>query len=224
MKSTFSRIFALFLVFYALNLPARPSITQGWEQIDRTEGIEVFRKAIDGSDVVAFRGIGEIEAPIEKVLWVLLDNSHRTEWVDRLKSSTILEEANRPFEYVVYQEFSLPWPINNRDFVYQAKAEKIGKQIVLNMHSVNRDRVPQTAGVRAELYHSAYRMKPLSQNKTRLEVEIHSDPKGMLPKWLVNLIQKSWPSKTLKGIRIQVKKEFVKNSPLPASATSQRKT
>jgi hypothetical protein len=34
-------------------------------------------------------------------------------------------------------------------------------------------------------------------NKTTLEVEVHTDPKGMLPSWLVNIIQKKWPSKTL---------------------------
>ena len=40
-------------------------------------------------------------------------------------------------------------------------------------------------------------------------------PKGWLPTWLVNLIQKSWPLKTLNGIRNIVGKDFVGEMKLP---------
>jgi len=36
--------------------------------------------------------------------------------------------------------------------------------------------------------------------------EVHTDPKGSLPKWLVNLVQKSWAHTTLMGLRAQVGK------------------
>ncbi len=216
-KNIFLKIYILLLLCLTLNLFASSPTKLKWEQIDRDECIDVFRKVVRNSNLVAFKGIGEIDAPLGKVLWVLLDYKHRTDWVDRLKTTIILEKDNNPFEYVAYQEFKLPWPLSNRDYVYQGKAEKVGNNIVLNMHSVKRDCAPKTVGVRAELHHSSYTMEPINNKKTRLIVEIYSDPKGSLPKWFVNLIQKNWPLKTLKGIRKQVKKTFVKYSPLPIS-------
>ena len=43
-------------------------------------------------------------------------------------------------------------------------------------------------------------MKPLSKETTKVEVVIHVDPRGAIPKWLVNFIQKNWPYKFLKRI------------------------
>ncbi len=48
-------------------------------------------------------------------------------------------------------------------------------------------------------------------------VEIHADPKGSVPKWLVNLFQKGWPRNTIEGIRKQAAKADVKEHPVVAS-------
>ena len=214
MKYAFLQIYTLFFLFYALNLSAKQQI-YNWERIKCTDGIEVFRRSIKNSNIVAFKGIAEINASIEKVLFVLLDNEHRVEWVSRLKSSKILEGDNKSFEYIAYQEFKLPWPMMNRYFIYKGIVKKSGKQIILKMNSVYHDFTPKNTAIKAELHHSYYRMKSLTKNKTKLEIEIYSDPKGGLPKWFANLIQKNWPYKTLKGIRNQVKKKFINCSLLP---------
>jgi hypothetical protein len=121
-----------------------------------------------------------------------------------------------PFEYVIYQEFHLPWPMKNRDFVYRGKAirENDGR-VVLTLRSEEHKDAPKTAGVRAELKESRYIITPIGKFKSKLEVEILSDPKGGIPVWLVNLIQKSWPEKTLGAIKAQVEKPFVTESALP---------
>src|SRR4051794_15025120 len=53
-----------------------------WEPVQEADGIAVFRRDVPGSPLVAFKGETTIEAPVEKVLWVLVDNEHKTEWVD----------------------------------------------------------------------------------------------------------------------------------------------
>ena len=63
---------------------------------------------------------------------------------------------------------------------------------------------------------SVYKLTPVDDGKRcRVEVEIHTDPRGWLPSWLVNLIQKSWPLKTLRGIRQLIDKPYVVDYPLP---------
>ncbi len=187
-----------------------------WEEIYTEDEIKVSRMLIEGSPLVAFKGDVEIDAPVQKVLWVLLDNSRREEWVDRLYESEVLEELSE-HEYYLYQAFELPIFISNRDYVYHGKAVRDAETgvVTLKMWSEEHAKAPETVGVRAHLTNSAYIITPMGENKCRLEVEIQTDPKGWIPSWVVNMIQESWPYKTLAAIREQVKKDHVKMYPLP---------
>lgn len=52
-----------------------------------------------------------------------------------------------------------------------------------------------------------------NREKTRVSVEIQADPMGLIPKWIANFFQRSWPRKTLEGIRNQVAKADVIEHP-----------
>ncbi|MDH5581725.1 MAG: START domain-containing protein [Bdellovibrionales bacterium] len=186
-----------------------------WQQIKVKQGISVFKKEIPKSKLVAFKGEAIIEASAGKIIHVLKDNTHKKDWVDRLLKSEVLEK-NSEYEQVMYQVFNAPWPVSNRDFVYRANLTRDTSGVItLHMNSIDHNKSPKTIGVRADLIKSIYKLTPIGPNKTKLEVEIQSDPKGLLPKWVVNIIQRSWPLKTLQRIRNQVKKPFVRDIPLP---------
>jgi hypothetical protein len=139
---------------------------------------------------------------------VLGDNTHRTEWVDRLKKSVILEQKG-DYEFIVYQHFGSPAVIADRDFVYRAQAySRKDGAAVLDIQSVTHPKAPATVGVRGELNYSSYVLKRVGK-KTLVDVSVSLDPKGALPGWIVNMVQKSWPMNTLKALREHVKKPFV---------------
>jgi hypothetical protein len=217
--SLLSQYFGIFFFSFLLPLfstTTHAEIAENWKLINQANGVSVFSKTIQGSPIVAFKGEAVINASIKKVFWVLLDNDHRIEWVDRLKYNEILETLS-PFEYVIYQEFKLPWPLTNRDFVYRGKASRDSKTgvVTLSLMSEPHDKAPKKKLVRAELLGSSYTLTPIESGKTKVEVEIHSDPKGAIPSWLVNLIQKSWPIKTLNGIAHQVTRAHAEETELP---------
>lgn len=135
--------------------------------------------------------------------------------MDRLKNDTILERKS-VYDFVVHVEIGLPFPISNRDYVYRAKARRSADgSVTVHLSSVQHSKAPEPSGIRANLIDSYYRLMPLGKNKTRVEVEIHTDPKGWLPTWLVNLIQKSWPRKTLVALRQEAAKAWVTPVALP---------
>ena len=199
-----------------LSLPTLEAHAGDWKQIDETEGIKVYSKNVEGSDLVAFMGKGVIDAPLEKVLWVLTDHEHFKEWTDLLYISRRLEKISSR-EYVMYQAYDLPLFISNRDYVYHATAELVPDTggVILHMASVDHPEAPDTVGVRADLIGSAYTLEPIDENHSHLTVAIHTDPKGLIPTWLVNLIQRSWPAQTLLGVRNQMDKPHVKSRPIP---------
>lgn len=186
-----------------------------WEQIDDRDGILVYRKHVPGSPLYAFRGKGVIEAPAEKVGWVLADNAHRVEWVDRLVKSVVLEEPG-PYEQVIYQHYKCPPGVSDRDFVYRAKAfSKQDGSVVLEIASEIHAGAPPTVGVRGELQMCSYVLSPAGPNKTHVDVIIMTDPKGALPDFLINLVQKSWPRNSLLAMRTHVRKDFVRRLKAP---------
>lgn len=205
----------LFLTLSLFSMSAFSAISN-WKLVSQKNGITVSKTQMKGSKVVGFKGETIIYNSAEKVFSVLLNNSHRKDWVNRLKVSKILKRITKN-EYVIYQEFKLPWPLSNRDFIYRGKATRDAKsgKVFLKMSSLDWPTGPKTVGVRAELKKSLYTLTPMGPNRTKVEVEILSDPKGLIPKWVVNLIQKSWPHKTLTAIKKQVEKSFVKPLALP---------
>lgn len=201
---------SLFILF-TLSLPLTVQADLNWEEINKEEEITVYRAEVDNSPIVAFKGKTIIDISAKKVLWVLADREHRKDWVDRLNINEELEVISK-VERVIYQSFDMPIFISNRDMVYKSVLSRDKETGVykFSMFSVDHEKAPETVGVRAILTNSNYLLKPLANGKTEVSVEILSDPKGWLPAWLVNLIQKSWPLKTLKSLKNQVKKDFVK--------------
>lgn len=191
-----------------------------WEQYNDEAGVKVYRKSVEGSKLFSFKGETTFQQPIRRVLHVLLDNDHRTEWVGRLYENYVLEQTNE-FDYVLYQAFELPAIFSNRDYVYRGVAtedEKTGA-VTLSMGSVEHPKSPETIGVRANLINSRYVLTPSEDGKsTHVMVEIHTDPMGAMPAWLVNIIQKDWPVDTLNGIRGQFAKDHMGEHPLPLDA------
>ena len=186
-----------------------------WEKINNEDGVEVFSKDVKGTPLVAFKGITDFDEPMEKIMWVLKDDKRRKDWVARyLKGSTL--EKRGPFEYVNYQAVTAPWPVSNRDMIFLWKANRLSNgDVQIELKSVDYPNGPETVGVRMKLHFSRFILNKKPDGGTRVTLEILSDPMGLIPKWVVNMIQKNYPVKFFKALKKQVKKPFVKKGELP---------
>ena len=186
----------------------------GWNKIDSKQGINVYRKDVKGSDVMGVGGTAVVNASAAKILWVLMDNKHKDEWVDKFRSAKTIDNPTS-LTTVQYAAFEMPFPVSDRDFVYayEFSYDQAEHMIEVDVKSVTHKSAPadETIGVRGDIIFGKYRLYPSKDGKkTYVEVEYLTDPKGSLPTFIVNLVQKSWPYKTLSNLRKQVQKSFVK--------------
>lgn len=197
-----------------------------WENVLEKDGVKVYSMEIPGSDVVAFRGTKVVKQPMDRLAFVLLNNDITTkkQWIDRLGEFKILEKNSK--HSVTYSSYNLPWPISDRDFVVQAlyKLNHQKNQFALELNSVKHKDAPSTVGVRGELLASLYQLTAIDRNTTFVELEIHSDPKGLLPNWLVNKIQESWPYNTIMKMEQQVSKAHNKPHPMVTPLLPKKQT
>ena len=208
-----------FILVFALSACKTTSGTK-WieinqEPLDDNEKSEftiiVEKKNSPEDEVNTYRGTTTMPMSIERIAYVLDDTESKTKWVSRLKQENRLE--GNPFSYrsIAYQHYNLSWPVSDRDYVIESKwsvmKDKKLPTVSLSIKSIVRDSVPEIEGrVRGQLYRLVYKLEKLESNQTRVTVEIMVNPKGLLPNFMINLIQKDWPITTLRQLNIQALK------------------
>jgi hypothetical protein len=184
--------------------PAAPP-PPAWERIREVDGIVVDRREVPGSPVIAFRGEGVVKAPLVRVAAVITDVSRSTEWVDSVSESRELRRISDT-ESISYSRIKSPPLIADRDFVMHGDLEASPGRIVIRVRSIVDDAMPPGRNVRGEVHDSSFVLTTEPDGSTRVVCEIHADPKGSIPTWVVNLFQKGWAVKTIRSLREQVKK------------------
>ena len=189
----------------------RPLLADDWKLVGNEDGISIYRRDVAGSSIVALKGEGIINAPVWKVASVLLDTTRAPEWVDSLKLSKVVRRLSLN-SYVEYNHLGLPPLIRDRDFVSEVLIDvnAADRSAALVYTPTDDPLAPKTHNVRGLILSGSFRAQSLEAGqRTELTAELHCDPKGALPAWIVNLFQKSWPRKTFEGIRKQVTKPDV---------------
>ncbi len=186
---------------------------ESWKLISDEEGIQTYQKADQSTDRISFRGETIVPTSLLRIATVLNNPELRKKWIDSFVEAHLIRDISK-VERVEYNHTKVPWPFEDRDFVYNMKA-KIAlkpKAMLVSMKSVTDPKEPPHEGiVRGEIIYSYYFMKELSAGRsTKVVVEMAVDPKGVIPKWLVAISQQRWPHNTLKNMKnIAVKTDFV---------------
>lgn len=173
-----------------------------WEVIDESDGIITSRKEVSGSSMLAFRGESDTDVHISRLLAVLLDANKGPEWVDLQTVSREVERISGE-ETVLYQVYDLSWPISDRDYLLRriTHFDAASKVATVTYNSVERaDTPPDDCCVRAQALRTYWRLTAKPDGGTHVEVEVLTDPKGMLPAWVVNLVQRGWPRNSITGL------------------------
>lgn len=208
------RAVAMLCAIVASAAVARAADRDGWEQIADKDGVKVYRKSVAGSRLKSMRGIGIVDAPVRIVALVLLDDPRAHEWVDSLAESRVVRVLS-PHEYIEYNHVAMPAFIRDREFITRVSLAASPADATAFIRSVPADdpSIAHTKIIRG-LLSGSYVLQAIDGGKrTLLTIELHSDPAGLLPAWLVNFFQKDWARATIAGIRRQTRKADLKTPP-----------
>ena len=202
-----TRIF-LFMSLLALPFPvfaADENANENWKKVRDDHGITIYVKNIPDSAKVKARAELAINANMELVKLVVEDMTKRKSWVPFLKESRVLKKISDT-EQIEYSLFDAPWPASDRDFVYRQKIQnKNEDEIIYETELAQTELMPEVDGVvRAELIESKYTLTMINENQTYVEFVFYADPKGWVPNWVVNVIQKRLPYMMLSNLRKKV--------------------
>jgi hypothetical protein len=201
---------ALCIVLFVLL--AHLSHASEWYTVDSTtDGIEILRKEVGDSTLVAFRGIGVVEAPLTLVATVIFDTNRRLEWIEGLDDSKIIRWGDED-SFIEYDHIDMPIFMKDRDFVSKIimSFDLSKKEMVFHYQPSDDPSVPPTDYIRGELIDATFILSSIDDDKkTRVDASFLCDPKGSIPKWLVNFFLKDWPKKTFRNLRKEVLKSDI---------------
>jgi hypothetical protein len=179
-----------------------------WKSVEITsDGIQILRKDTNNR-LVEFRGIGVVDAPLPLVATVIFDTNRRREWIDGLADSRIIRWRDKD-NYVEYDHIRMPIFIEDRDFVSNINMhfDLSGKEIVFHYQPSDDPSAPRTGYIRGELLNATFILNSIDNDtKTRVDAAFLCDPRGWIPKWLVNFFLEDWPKTTFRSLRKEVRK------------------
>ena len=197
-------------------LSAALAAPPGWTVVGVTDGVEVAQQSSKGSDLLSFRGETTTDVSIAKLAGLLQDDPKATEWVDLMSVSDSLDRIDEQSKYL-YQVYDLPWPVQDRDYLLKrtVNIDVPNKVFTVSIIStVNAQQKPeQECCIRADITKTLWHLQRLDNGKTKVVVEVTTDPKGSLPAWVVNMLQQDWPHKTVNGLLRRAQKADIAPDP-----------
>ncbi|MEE2904513.1 MAG: START domain-containing protein [Myxococcota bacterium] len=178
-----------------------------WDEIVNDDGVQVWRKKIAGSPFVAFRGETLVDASIKKVLAVLNDQDNKTSWMHRCVANYAIE-YKKLGQVIIYNRTGSNFPlVADRDVVVETNLTYDTENGVIDIVAVDtthKNGPPIDGVVRMKKLRLNWRLTFVSKEKTLVRYEVQTDPGGAIPAWVVNLVSKGVPKKTLAGLKRQV--------------------
>ncbi|MGV3601308.1 MAG: START domain-containing protein [Dyadobacter fermentans] len=191
------------LVLAAVFLCVTLAVAQdGWRRVAKRDGIQVYAKTVTDSKIKAMKAECALDAGVEDVVALLLDVNAAGQWVCHTKSCRLIRRISNT-ELFYHTEVSLPWPLDNRDFVTHLKVIRNATSDVV---TVDAPAVPGVLPVKegiVRVTHSVNRwhIRPLPNGKTWVEYMLQVDPGGHIPAHVVNMFASRAPIETFQNMR-----------------------
>jgi hypothetical protein len=188
------------------------------------DGIKVYIYSHKNSDFGTFKAVTYINASLDSVLAVLLDNKSCTEWIHACDKSFIIEDVSFNERYH-YQILDIPFPFEDRDFIFHSimKQNPSTKAITITSTAVSGYCSDKQSSQCKEANQPDLVRVSKSTGTFKLETDDkgikvtwiqHTDPAGNLPGWLVNQFLVDTPYWTLRKLAQKVTEEKYQDAKL----------
>ena len=192
----------LMCVLTLLSLLAFRGNSQGeWKLAKDSDGIEVYTRNRDDSNLKEFYAVTAIDATMDDLVAVIDDVESYPEWQSNVQSTTLLDQEVS-HQWHMYITTDVPWPAKDRDLVlFTQRVENDSGAVHYNFACKPGHYDEQNKMIRVEVAAGSWRLTPLDNGAIEVYHTFYMDPGGTIPDWVVNMFIVDGPYKTLKNLR-----------------------
>lgn len=200
-----SSLVLLLAVFFFSSAQIAFSKDLEWIYVDEKEGIKLYKseEKIDG--LIPFKVKTILDFPHEKVVKVLINAENKFMWAPKLKKTTIHQTlAYNSFIYSEY--YSVPFPFCDREFFLKGTIKTDRNSIIFSAENPKIAHEPEENHVVVKINKLEFKITPLGNDRTHIDFTFIGDLGGMVPKFVVNIIQSKWPVKFIMALSEYIQK------------------
>ncbi|NOZ35041.1 MAG: hypothetical protein GXO80_07065 [Chlorobi bacterium] len=182
-----------------------------WNLAEDTGKMKIYTRLPENSPFKELKITLSVAAPLSKIIAVLDDAENYTNWVYSCSASHTVKTDNKG-NFYYYVKFDLPWPLSDRDMIQHSVQTQDSETLVVTIltKTVLNNVIVEKGVVRMTQSTVKWELTPISENLTKIDYSVRSNPGGDIPSWLVNLVVEKGPKETMLKLIDRVKKITVK--------------
>ena len=196
----------LMLIFFCLNFKVMGQ--SKWSLVKSKDGIEIYTRSVPNKPFKETQAVSTIDGTnLHTIFAVFRDVKNAKKWTFRLYDSYRIQEKNVT-SYSNYFEAEVPWPLTNRDVIYDVEVtqDSVDKTLTISSKS-NPSLIPEKKDkVRIKNSFGIWTFTPIANGKIIAKAHLYADPVGF-PAWVVNIFVVDAPFHTMQGLKKMLKKD-----------------
>ena len=171
-----------------------------WDLKKEANGIQIYTRDYPDSPVKEFLAITTTNSSLQSVTSVLDDISAYPKWFRNCKYVKTIRRASDS-AIANYVEISFPWPLSNRDGIWEATIRIRNESVYYSEIRSIPDLVPEKKNiVRMHNACGYWKVEKMKNGKTKITQQFFADPEGNIPGWVVNLFLVDGPYDTFMNL------------------------
>jgi ribosome-associated toxin RatA of RatAB toxin-antitoxin module len=179
-----------------------------WMLAKDHKGVKVYTRKVEGIDFKEFKGTITIKTSLPSLIALVRDVEASSDWVENCSKSEVLKRINTNETYT-YSRSKVLWPVKARDAIVHNVISVDKDTLVVTIKQTSKpDYIKEKKNViRVKRLEGFWQFTPQQDGNVEVAYQILSDPRGSIPRWLVNSSLVSQPYKTLLKMQKVVKRE-----------------
>ncbi len=199
----------LYIKLLLLNLILfNASAKTDWKLRREESGVKIYTRSVEGSPYEEFRAVVTIpQTSLTGVLDVITDVKNYPVNFPNCSSAKVLEQRGK-YSDIHYLTIKAPWPVADRDAIYEATTSISPNGKYAQIKLVPRGDFTETKPnfIRVKNGTGFWELQELAPNTIQVVYQFHADPGGEIPGWIANTVIVINPLRTMESLRDKVQK------------------
>ncbi len=178
-------LFTLFFLLFALATVKTFAATgDQWELEMDKEGIRVYTQLEGSSPYKQVKVTATINAPMDKVMEILLSFGNYTSWMNQVEQSYLVNQADSSYYVFILEDAD--WPMQNRYQVSKLDVNQSFTRSEVKFRAVPNFIEKRTDAIQIKQHEGYWELENRADHQCVLEYVLIQNPGGHVPPWLAN--------------------------------------
>jgi len=180
-----------------------------WKLEFDKEGIKVYTRHVDGSAFKEFKADMVMNGNLSEIADIIADVEKFPEWSYKTTSVKIIRKEGNTIQYFYVSD--TPKFLKTRVAFFESKKTTDPKtnEITFSLNNIQGNQSITESEILIPTMKGYWKLTPLGDNKVRVMMQMLTEPGGIIPAWLANMVVVDSPYVTLNGLRTQYLKKTI---------------